>query len=317
MGIHELSKKKIGNLPLLLSTAVIYFAAVQPSIIPYDTVPVISSEESPYYLIRKWDFENRTAGQYTEEMAREDFQVYNVFLHENESRIEEDPFHGKVGVAVIPATSEDDMGYNGWQINAYFDEEHTSYDEIYVSYYLKFSENIFNRNLRGKLPGIRGMPAVHGGDHSGEGFYYAPMHMSAELLGYHYDRTGKYWPWGTEPGDMVNHILFRPGIWYRITQRVTVNSFTGGMMNPDGVNEIWVNGIPVIQEKNLYVLQDEDKSIDGIFIGAFLNGDPRPEETKIYFDDITVWIPLKDPVTGSGKLHDKNYLMTDPFFNAE
>jgi hypothetical protein len=83
-------------------------------------------------------------------------------------------------------------------------------------------------------------------------------------------------------------------------------------MNGDGIDEIWVDGVMVVQEDYLNVVQDAGKGIDGIALNSFLNGDARPVETRMYFDNIVVWVNENDPTYGTRNLHNPNDILNTP-----
>jgi len=189
------------------------------------------------------------------------------------------------------------------------------YDELYLSYNWKFGED-FNSTHGGKLPGIESHPRdlVQGPDCPREGYgFICKINYSEanKIFTYHYDRTDHGWsgcPWGYT--EYHHHpIYFNNGTWYNVTQRIVPNSFTNGVGNSDGIFEVWVDGMMVYQLDNLILLNSETPDIraNGFSISSFYGGSgfnyTPQNECYTYIDNISVYIPNEDPVSGH-QLHD-------------
>jgi hypothetical protein len=219
-----------------------------------------------FQIYNSWDFENNNLGEYTNDETRNDFNVYNLYLHPGIS-IVSDTINGQP-TKVLKSLHSKDQLHQGFQMNAFYDNEETGYNEIYLSYNIKFG-NEWNSTAGGKLPGIRAYPHVSVPPEDDEGFYAAPMFKRAgKMIAYYYDRTEISLPWSTEEYN-YDSIFFNNGTWYNVTQRIVKNSFTGGNPNSDGVNEIWVNGRLIYQDDFLKLFAREDKLIDGFFLGNY------------------------------------------------
>lgn len=271
--------------------------------------------QTGYKIVNSWNFENNIEGIYDAWKVYDDFDVFNLDVNGKEY-ISTDRING-VSTKVLKAIHDAGEYYDGFQLNAYFNESKTAYDEIYMSYNIKFG-NEWNSTSGGKLPGIRGFPEVFIPPSDHEGFYYAPIfHPANRLIAYHYDRTrnnGAENPWAIGP--TCEDLYFANGTWYNVTQRVVKNTFTNGVPNADGINEIWVNGRLIYQESCLKVLALESKGIDGFFLGNFYGGgtpDYLPlHQCDIYLDNVVIWIPTNDPTYGTRGLHNCSAILATP-----
>ncbi len=78
--------------------------------------------------------------------------------------------------------------------------------------------------------------------------------------------------------------------WYQITQRIVMN--TPGEF--DGIQQIWVDGVLVINEQNIRYRLDDSFAIDQLYFSTFYggNGDWRTsKDEEAFFDDFVVTIP--------------------------
>ena len=56
-----------------------------------------------------------------------------------------------------------------------------------------------------------------------------------------------------------NAVYFMNNTWYDVTQRLVMNTFTGGSPNADGLNEVWINGVKVYEEANKTYFEQETR----------------------------------------------------------
>jgi len=111
------------------------------------------------------------------------------------------------------------------------------------------------------------------------------------------------YPWSVETYD-YNPIYFLNGCWYNITQRLVINTIEGGVPQANGIKEVWIDGRMVFRIDNLKMMQDNDPSmrIDALLLSNFYGGDPdyyKPiTECYAYIDNITIYMPTDDPVSG-------------------
>jgi hypothetical protein len=211
--------------------------------------------------------------------------------------------------------------WHGWGGNI---KMGNNYKEIYLSYNWKFS-NEFNSTAGGKLPGLVGLPLddeMGGVDslnpRSGYGPYNIKMFkQGGRMISYHYDNTKSNSPWAPDEY-LYNPIYFSNGTWYDITQRAILNTFTNGVANADGINEIWVDGKMIFKETGLkYVLVDSPTLQWNAFrLAHFYGGSDdsyKPlHDSYGYIDNIKIWTPVNDSTLGTRNTHNENYILPTP-----
>ena len=174
-------------------------------------------------------------------------------------------------------------------------------EEIYSSYYVKFSENFSwgGTNKEGKLPGICGMGnwnVCDGGKmcDGTNGFSARPIwYGDGQLMLYLYDmdKTGVYgvnYPLKDADG---NQIVIQKGEWIHIAERVKVNTVTNGQANYDGEVEFWINGVQALSITGYRFITTDDQ-INVFYFDTFQGGSGSayaPSTTcYTWFDDITI-----------------------------
>lgn len=168
-------------------------------------------------------------------------------------------------------------------------------DELYMSYWIRFSENFTwgTTSYGGKIPGIAGGGDCSGGEYCDgtNGFSCRFMwRAGGQACLYLYDMTKEsyygedhylIYPNGT-------NVVFVPGTWYHIAERVKINSSSS---SSDGEVEAWVNGQQVLMLTGRQFVTNDDKA-DKLYISTFHGGSDDtwcPTETcYIWFDDITI-----------------------------
>jgi len=173
-----------------------------------------------------------------------------------------------------------------------------SKDQYFASYYLRFSEN-FDFRLGGKLPGLAGGALCSGGRtcDGTNGFTARFMwrkNGKVVLYLYHMDKPDK---WGEDiplvfpSGEQV---VFERGKWYRIVERVKVNSTAN---SHDGEVEVWVNGIHVLLKQGIRFVSNGEK-VDRFYFSTFHGGSGSewaPNETcYIWYDDLIISEKIND-----------------------
>ena len=66
--------------------------------------------------------------------------------------------------------------------------------------------------------------------------------------------------WGACATEIYNtgkSVYFMNNVWYEVTQRMVMNTFTGGTPNADGLNEVWINGVKVYEEADKTYFEQE------------------------------------------------------------
>lgn len=199
-------------------------------------------------------------------------------------------------------------------------------NEYYSSYYVRFSDNFSfgTTSLGGKLPGLSG-----GNRCSGcavctgtNGFTARIMWRTggkAVIYLYHLNKVNP--PCGDNYDIVVGGqtLMFQKGVWYKISQRLKVNSGT----NKDGEVEMWINdqhaqiklynGTLVDKLTGLQFVTNTDK-VDGLYFSTFHGGNDATwaptVDSYTWFDDIVISTRLSD-VVNTTVTSIQNELKTD------
>jgi hypothetical protein len=284
-------------------------------IILYTGITQFLYSQSSFNVYNSWNFENETLGTYTDSEIAQDFN-YTVLNSHNSASIVNDVINN-TSTKVMRITHPANRVADGFEMNVNLSKD---YNEIYLSFNWKFS-NEFNSTQGGKLPGLGGLPDFGGYcPVSGDGFRAHNMfYQGGGLLSYHYDRTDYGYsdcPWALGIY-YFNPIYFSNGTWYNITQRLVMNTFTNGVANGDGIKELWVDGRLIFQETNLKFMEDESETmkIDAFRLANFYGGDAEAYwplyECYGYINNIKVYMPVDDPVTGHA-LHSGTQIIHTP-----
>jgi hypothetical protein len=272
-----------------------------------------------FEVFNSWDFENDALGQYTDAVIKKDFNVGFLISH-NTTDIVEDVINGNTTRVLRIRHDGGQLSY-GLDLQVKLGKE---YDELYMSYDFKFSDE-FNSTEGGKLPGFLGFPRIPANECPGDddGFVIkSHFKEGGRVITYHYDRTPGHgyptWcPWASEAYN-YDTIYFNNGCWYNITRRLVMNTFTGGVANPDGIHEVWIDGRMMFKETGLIVMSKESDTmkIDGIHIAHWYGGSSIGYTPLTncygYIDNVKVWIPVNDPTFGTHNTHDGNYIYPTP-----
>jgi hypothetical protein len=288
----------------------------------------IHAEDIPgddFLIYQSWDFENST-GDWTPDSVHKHFDVFLDYGSggtaniTGKTRIVTDTING-VATKVLECTNPADALAAGPQWYVEFDKV----NEVYLSYNIKFDDG-FNSTAGGKLPGLRGLPP---GDYSNcpdspdDGFYAAPMFKYANsMISYHYDRTssanrvsmgassGTTCPWAIETY-LYNSIWMANKTWYNITHRLVDND----PASSNGIEEIWIDG-KLVFRGGLYKHTEHDTmGINGFFMGSYYGGNNEgyqpTSESKVFYDNIYLWTPTNDSISGHN-LHHVSTVMPTP-----
>ena len=183
--------------------------------------------------------------------------------------------------------------YGPSESGAQWKHEINNYDELYFSYRIKFEDN-FDFVRGGKLPGLAGGTANTGGNTPNGSDGWSARMMWKRNGGivqyvYHPDQYqnlpyGDEFPW--ESGGQ--QCRFVPGVWYHIEVRIVMNT----PQEKDGIIQAWLNGIKVLDRKNIRFRDVENLSIDIDYFSTFFGGgDSSWAATKdefIFFDDFII-----------------------------
>ncbi len=166
--------------------------------------------------------------------------------------------------------------------------------EYFASYRLRIDEGFSwgTRHRGGKLPGLGSGELCSGGMtcDGTNGFTARLMWRDAGeavLYLYHMDKPQKWgedMPLIRESGEQV---VFAPGRWYQVTERVRINSTD----MHDGEAEIWIDGGRVLLVDGLRFVTD-GSGVDRFYFSTFHGGntpDWAPQhDSTIHFDDFKI-----------------------------
>jgi hypothetical protein len=185
-------------------------------------------------------------------------------------------------------------------------------NEYYASYAVRFSEDFSwgTTNEGGKLPGLSGGDRCSGCNNctGSNGFTARLMWRKggkAVIYLYHLNKNNP--PCGDNFEIMLDgkNVVFQKGVWYKISQRVKVNSGTDN----DGEVEMWINdrhaqiklynGNLVDKLTGLRFVTNGDK-VDALYFSTFHGGGDASwsaaTDSYAWFDDIVISTRLSDVV---------------------
>lgn len=248
-----------------------------------------------FSIIYSHNFENDTEGAYKETEWKRDWNNptwanhalgYGKILNENSSKNLQIKFpKGEMG-----------MDSSGVQWHGKFSQ---GYDELYLTYKIKFSSGFSNKDLQGKLPGFSGAASNTGGNlpTGTDGWSTRYMFHGTQILFYLYypemykdfgdasPVAGKTY-YGSavyfEPG-----FTLQPNVWYTVTQRVVMNTIG----KADGLVEGYLNGKLCALKTGMRFRDISSIQIDRINFGNFLGGSGKPpvNDEFIHYDDFCVF----------------------------
>lgn len=177
---------------------------------------------------------------------------------------------------------------NGTQWQLIFDQ---SYDELYLSYWVKFEDN-FDFVMAGKLPGFCGGTCNSGGNvpDGTDGWSARMMWLgNGEMIQYVY-HAGQPSQWGHgfrwDYGGYQR--FFVPGQWHHLEHRIVMN--TPGQQ--DGLIQGWFDGELALDKRNPRFRDVDTFGIDMLYFSTFFGGgDPSWAPSKdeyAYFDNFVV-----------------------------
>lgn len=189
----------------------------------------------------------------------------------------------------------------------YYFKQHLGYEpeEAYFRYYLKIAKGA-KVDGGGKLPGFSGTydKAGWGGRRndgtngwSARGAFFNATRIDQTVVlpigSYLYDvsKTQKYGrtiPWGSELSSLV------ADQWYAIEQHIKLND--PGRNN--GLLEVWINGIKILQLDNLNFRTVADLKIEKVWFNFYFGGTERPtQDFAMYIDNIVIASSYIGPIT--------------------
>lgn len=213
-----------------------------------------------------------------------------------------------------------------WQLE--FDE---SYEEATLSYRVRFSPG-FDFVRGGKFPGLAGGSAPTGSTLATgfngwtgrmmwrtdfNGTSGQPQQLTTGGITYTKHTTSGFTGDGRQEDrnrwmnpDGSNTVMVADR-WYKITQRIVMN--TPGEF--DGIQQIFLDDVMVINEQNLRYRLDDSFAIDQVYFSTFYGGnaDWRTSKAEVaFFDDFVVTVPSSEP-TDPGSNDDGLLLVPSEF----
>ncbi len=193
-------------------------------------------------------------------------------------------------------------------------------NEYFMSYNVRFSDNFSwgSTSEGGKLPGLGGGARCSGCQvcTGSNGFTARLMWRTGGktvIYLYHLDKVNP--PCGDNYEIMVGgkNLVFQKGVWYKISQRVKVNSTT----NHDGEVEMWINdqhaqiklynGTLVDKLSGIQFVSNGDK-VDALYFSTFHGGGDASwnstTDCYTWFDDIVISTKQSDVVSTTTVLED-------------
>lgn len=246
------------------------------------------SNESKFNFVFRSDFSRNTVGSYKESEWKIDWKSpawanhkygYGKIVQEGTNKyLMLTHYAGSFGAG------------DGYQWDTKFG---TGYNELYLSYRIKFSSGFATTKLDGKLPGLGGGGTVSPGKLPSDRFsgkymfkgtnikFYLYYHEMYKLAGDAYPVSGKTY-YGQGPY-LNQGLTFQPGIWYTITQRIVLNN----VGKKDGLVEGFVNGKLVCSVKGMCFRTSTTLKIDKISFANFFGGSgvPPTKTETVSFDD--------------------------------
>jgi hypothetical protein len=264
------------------------------SVKPPDPIVVPTNNLEKVNLIFKLNFNTNAVGAYKEGEWNIDWKNpewannalgYGKIVQEGTNRVLSQSY---------PAGSF--LAAEGYQWHAKFSQ---GYNELYLSYKVKFSSGFTNRNLHGKLPGLSGGTSNGGGNlptgKNGWSGRYMFHGTSIKFYLYYPDLykvygdvkpvAGKLY-YGNGP-TLNPGFTLKTGVWYTVTQRIVMN--TPG--KADGLVEGFIDGKLCASQKGIRFRDVSTLMIDRIYFANFFggSGEPPSKTESISFDDFVVY----------------------------
>ena len=265
---------------------------------------VVCSSSASAQIIYQNDFEDDPVGTYTVSNLAADWNgvTSNDGVDEGRVSIADDADALGKSLVVMYPEGESNNGKSQWRAPL-----NGSYDELYLSYKIRFDEN-FNFVRGGKLPGLCGGACNSGGSQPNgtDGWSGRMMWRTAPSGGsslpphranivqyvYHKDQTanggvnGDDLKWDdTTPTDWK---IFDSDVWYQLQHRIVMN--TPGQ--DDGIVQAWLDGEMVLDVQNIHFRDTTALKIDTLYFSTFFGGSSSVWETTkdeyAYYDDFIV-----------------------------
>jgi hypothetical protein len=185
------------------------------------------------------------------------------------------------------------------------------YDELYLTYKVKFSKGFTNKNYHGKLPGLAGGKSSNAGYlPTGKDGWTARYMFHGTSINFYLYYPDMYKEYGDKaPVSKKNYYgvgktlspgyTLQPEVWYTITQRIVMNT----LGKRDGLVEGFINGKLCATQTGLRFRDISTLQIDRVFFSNFFGGSGiKPVQTEyISFDDFYVYTYSSSVKVARGK----------------
>jgi len=266
---------------------------------------VVEPKTPATQLVFAEDFSDATPGQYGSTQLNESWGVPEWHLGFDQGRatiVYDSAAHGNALQVTYPAGAYGATGASAFLSDIQFGMDlPESYEELYLSYDLKFGEN-FEFVLGGKLPGLCGHDSFrspYSGCNTGGGFPSGFDGWSArgmwrqngalENYVYHSSQRSFY------GDDELWNVDAVPGQWHNVQHRIVMN--TVGQKN--GIIEAWLDGRKVLSINNIEFRKLASIGINQFYFSTFFGGNDSswaPSSDQIItFDNFAI---STDPVIG-------------------
>lgn len=252
---------------------------------------VFKNSNSKDNILINQNFESSLLGKYTESQLDLDFgsHIWSEGLKEGRATIvdDSDPKRGKVLRVLYPSSgvTSKQSGVS-WRIPL-----EGNFESIYISYKVKFDKDfIFAKG--GKLPGLMGGNYSSGLRRSDgkTGFSVRMMWFENGRITFYVYHTNQM----NDEGDIMEWrsngkaISFQPEVWYRIGEKVVMN--TPG--KNDGMIYGWIDGKLCFKKTHINFRNVNKYSVDSLFFSTFFGGHTAdyksPKDQYAFFDDILI-----------------------------
>lgn len=248
-------------------------------------------------VIYTQNFESARQGIYSPEQLNHDWHtpLWHLGLVEQRVSIVDDAHSGSALSVKLPANEYGSNGASAFLSELKYDvDSNSDYEELYLSYDVKFSEN-FEFVRGGKLPGLCGYNITKGpgqGCNTGGGYPDGNDGWSArgmwridgalENYVYHAGQQSYY-------GDSEEwNVKAIPGQWHSVQHRVVLNT----VGKADGIIEAWFDGVKVLSKNNFEFRKTDDIRINLFYFSNFFGGaDPSwapSSDQHLFFDNIRI-----------------------------
>jgi len=247
-----------------------------------------SGENAHNSIIYKNSFTQSPQGIYTRAQVDKEWNTppYANGIEEKRVKIIDNSDKNRVLKVSYPS-NEFGIANTGAQWKLIFNK---SYEEITLSYRLRFGEN-FDFVRGGKLPGLAGGTAPSGGKEvtgtngwSGRIMWRKDGRIVQNV--YHPDKPGKYgedFAWNID-----GEHYFQPGVWHSVQNHFVMNT----PKKNDGVMQAWLDGVLVLDKHNMHFRDVNTFAIDLLYFSTFFGGSTQEwatsKDEEILFDDFKI-----------------------------